>query len=79
MKTHQKFIIFQETELSYISGTGKHKNSLIFQDVTFKLKNEILTLKKCRIFHEMEIFDLNIKKFVILQRGTPQKPTKNLL
>ena len=41
METLKKFL-FQETELSYISGNGNPKKLLIFQEVTFqdrKIKN----------------------------------------
>ena len=30
--------MFQETELSYISGNGKPKNLLIFQEVNFRVR-----------------------------------------
>ena len=36
MKTPKKVFIFQETELSYISGNGNPKKLLIFQEVTFQ-------------------------------------------
>ena len=32
----KKFLIFQETEFSYISGNGNPKKLLIFQEVTFQ-------------------------------------------
>ena len=32
----KKFVLFQETELSYISGNGNPKKLLIFQEVTFQ-------------------------------------------
>ena len=38
----KKFLIFQETKLSYTSGNGNPKKLLIFQEVTFqawKIKN----------------------------------------
>ena len=31
----KKFLIFQETKLSYISGNGNPKKLLLFQEVTF--------------------------------------------
>ena len=34
-KPRKKFLIFQETELSYISGKGNSKKLLIFQEETF--------------------------------------------
>ena len=35
-QTPKKFLIFQETELSYISGNGNSKRLLISQEVTFR-------------------------------------------
>ena len=32
--------MFQETELSYISGNGKPKNLLIFQEVNFRAQKK---------------------------------------
>ena len=46
-KTPKKFLIFQETEPSYISGNGNPKKPLMFPEVTFrarKIKRTLLTL-----------------------------------
>ena len=32
----KKFLMFQESEISYISGNGNHKGLLIFQETTFQ-------------------------------------------
>ena len=52
METPKNFLIFQKTELSYISRNGNPQKLLIFQEVTFraqkiqkKLKN-VLHFKK---------------------------------
>ena len=37
-KTPKKFLIFQETELFYISRNGNPKKILIFQKVTFRAR-----------------------------------------
>ena len=37
-ETPKKFLIFQEIELSYISGNGNPKKLLIFQEVTFRAR-----------------------------------------
>ena len=49
-ETPKKFIIFLETELSYISGNGNSKKILI----ALKIKKTIL--KKFPIFWEMELY-----------------------
>ena len=36
--TPKKFLIFQETELSYISGNENPKKLLIFQELTFRAR-----------------------------------------
>ena len=51
----KKLFIFQEIELSYISGNKKLKKLLIFLKVTFwAWKMKKLTLSKLLIFQEME-------------------------
>ena len=37
----KKFLMFQETELSFISGKGNPKKLLIFQEVTFQARKKI--------------------------------------
>ena len=37
-KKKKKIIIFQEMELSHISGNGSPKKLLIFQEVTFRAR-----------------------------------------
>ena len=40
METPKKFVILQQTGLSYISGNENPKKRLIFQKVTFRSKNK---------------------------------------
>ena len=47
MKTPKKVLIFQETELFYISGDGNPKKVLTFQEITFQ------ALKMFLIFQEV--------------------------
>ena len=51
----KKFLIFQETELFYISGNRNPKKLLIFEELTFQAQ-EIKKIhpKKILIFQEME-------------------------
>ena len=54
-ETPKTFLIFQETERSYVSGNENSKKLLRFQEVTFraqKIRNP--TLKKSLIFQKME-------------------------
>ena len=46
METSKKFLVFQETELSYILGNGNPKKLLLFQKVTFRARKKKPTLKK---------------------------------
>ena len=60
------FLIFQETELFYISGSRDPKLSLIFQEVTFQAqKVKQPTLEDFLIFREMELFSPKIKTPVL--------------
>ena len=43
-ETPKKFLIFQERELSYISGNGNPKRLLIFEEVTFQARKMKKTL-----------------------------------
>ena len=50
-ETRKKFLLFQETELSYISGNRNPKKLFIFQEVTFRTwKNEKYPLLKSFIY-----------------------------
>ena len=42
VSTQENFLIFQEKELSYISGNANPKKSLIFQEVTFRARKFFL-------------------------------------
>ena len=56
METLKKFLIFQGTKLSYISGNTNPKKLFTFQELSFvaqKMKKP--TLKKCPTFKEMEL------------------------
>ena len=67
-KLRKKFFIFQETELSHISGNEAFLTniSLIFQEVTFRARKvKEPTLKK--VFREMELFSPKFKKLLIFQ------------
>ena len=68
-KTPKKFLIFQETELSHISGNGNPKKLLIFQEVTCRAqKMKKNTLKKFLGFQKMELPCHKLKKH-IFQKG----------
>ena len=38
METPKIYLMFQEMELSYISGNGKPEKHFIFQEITFQVK-----------------------------------------
>ena len=62
------FLIFKESELSYISGNGNPKKLLIFQEVTVHArKMKRTTIKKFLIFQEKELSNPKLKKNLILQ------------
>ena len=56
--------MFQETELSYISGNGKPKNLLIFQEVNFRAQKK---KKKILICPELELSCTEVKKLLVFQ------------
>ena len=57
--------MFQETELSYISGNGKPKNLLIFQEVNFRAQKK--KKKKLIICPELELSCTEVKKLLVFQ------------
>ena len=62
----KKFLIFQETEISYILGDGNPKKLLIFQEVTFQArKNKKNPLRVNFLFQETE----TAKKVLVLLLG----------
>ena len=56
--------MFQETELSYISGNEKPKNLLIFQEVNFRVRK---IKKKILICPELELSCTEVKKLLVFQ------------
>ena len=64
-RSPKKFLIFQKTELSYISGSNFPSSK----------KRKKPTLKKRLIFQEMKLFSLKLKKLLIFQEELP-KPQK---
>ena len=65
-ETSDKIFIFQETELSHISGNGNPKKFLIIHEVTFQARKiKKSTLKKFLIFREIELSSPKFKKFFL--------------
>ena len=61
----RNYLIFQEMELSYISGNGNPKKLLIFQEVTFRArKNKKLALKKVLYFGKCNFLAPSLKDFL---------------
>ena len=65
--------MFQETELSYISGNGKPKNLLIFQEVNFRAKKK---KKKILICPELELSCISDKSLKIEKKKTKKQTNK---
>ena len=81
-KPPKKLLIFQETEICYISENRNPKRLLIFQEVNFraqKIKNK--KQKKLLLFSEMELSSLPPKKLykTFLNFIVPKKLNKTFL
>ena len=80
-ETPRRFLIYQVTELSYISEKGnpefffsfRKRNFLIFHEVTFRarkiFKKFQKVFKKSFIFREAELSSPKLKKLFIFQHG----------
>ena len=69
--TIKKFLLFQETEFSYISGNRNLKKHPILQEITFhtRKKNQQIHPKKISLIFLKESF------FYISRNGNPKKIT----
>ena len=63
----EKLFLFQETEISYISGSRNFEKLVIFLEVTFRARKiKKPTLKKLLIFQEMEKISCTPELLLIL-------------
>ena len=63
----EKLFLFQETEISYISGSRNFEKLVIFLEVTFRARKiKKPTLKKLLIFQEMEKISSTLGLLLIL-------------
>ena len=60
-KPRRKFITFQETDFSYISGNGNSRKPLVLEETTFR------ALKMFLISQEMELSSPKLEKLFIFQ------------
>ena len=73
-ETSKKFLVSQETELSYILGKGNPKKLLLFQEVTFRARKKKPTPKKLLIFRGMKLSSLQKVNKTFFKLSTPKKP-----